>query len=83
MILTGRFSEFVSGFISTTNKEKEEQANWEFFLHKVYDETFNEFKEGIENNKKNQDMSGKTIETTVKNSLNILKGFNPKEGGDS
>lgn len=82
MIQTGRFSEFVSDFISTLNKEKEEQLDWEFFLHKVWEGTFKDFKEDIENNKKNQSMSKRTIETTVKHSMDILSNFNPEKGGE-
>lgn len=83
MIQTGRFFEFVTDFIRTTNQEKEDQLDWEFWLHKVWDGTFEEFKRSIEVNKENQNMSEHTIETTVNNSLDILKNFNPPiEGGE-
>ena len=82
MIQTGRFSEFVDEFIRTYNKEKEEKLDWEYFLHKVYDMTFKEFKEHIKINSETQNMSVKNIETTINNSLNILGNFKPKEGGE-
>ena len=82
MIQTCRFEEFVCELTKTVNQEKEDDVNWQFYLHKVWEGTFKEFLEGIETNKKNQSMSKKTIETTVKDSMNILKGFNPTEGGD-
>lgn len=84
MIQTGRFEFFIDSFISTINREREEQTDWEFFLHKVWDESFSDFKEGIRNNKKNQEMPVQTIETTVKNSMSILKNFKPipEEGGE-
>ena len=83
MIQTGRFSEFVSEFMKTINKEMEDDLDWDFFLHKVWEGTFQEFKEEIETNKKNQNLDKQTIETTVKDSLNILGIFNPiNEGGE-
>lgn len=78
MIQTGRFYEFVVEFVKTSNKEKEEQQNWEFFLHKVWEGTYGEFKKDIEVNRENQKMSATKIETTVKDSLKILGNFKPE-----
>lgn len=83
MIQTGRFSEFVSGFIDAINTERENRNNWEFFLHKVWEGSYNDFMKDIETNKEIQSMSKKDIEATVQDSMNILHGFNPNEkGGD-
>ena len=82
MIQTGRFCDFVDDFIKTINQEKEDQNDWEFFLHKVWEGSFKDFKEEIENNKQNQNMSKRTVETTVNHSMNILNSFNPEEGGE-
>lgn len=81
MIHVGRFAEFVDDFTGTVSKEKEEQINWEFYLHKVLEGTFNDFIEEIENNKRNQNLSERTIETTVQHSMNILNNFNPETRG--
>ena len=43
MILTDRFSAFVSELLRIRNEEKDEQTLWEFFLHKVFDKSFYEF----------------------------------------
>ena len=82
MIQTCRFSEFVEEFAKTVSQEREEQLNWEFFLHKVFEGTYQEFKDDIETNKQNQSMSKEKIETTVKNSMDILNNFNPDKGGE-
>lgn len=82
MIETSRFSEFVDEFIKTNNQEKEEKFDWEYFLHKVYDMTYKEFKEHIKINSETQNMTVKNIETTINDSLNILGNFNPIEGGE-
>lgn len=78
MIQTCRFEEFVSEFVNTVNQEKEDEHDWQFFLHKVWEGTYQEFKETIQTNKDNQDMSMKDIEATVQDSLSILNNFNPK-----
>lgn len=83
MIETGRFREFVDEFIKTYNQEKEDKLDWEYFLHKVYDMTFKDFKEHIKINSETQNMTAKNIETTINDSLNILGNFTPtKEGGE-
>lgn len=81
MIRTGRFAEFVSDFMAATDSEKEEKANWEVWLHKVWDVTYGDFKQGVEDTKKNQQVSRGTIETTIKESSNILENFNPSMNG--
>ena len=79
MLLNGRFEEFVVEFMKTISKEKEERMNWEFFLHKVWEGTYQDFISDVENNKKNLTMPKRAIETTVKHSLDILNNFNPNE----
>lgn len=79
MIQTCRLHEFVVEFTKTIHKEKEERMNWEFFLHKVWDGTYHDFLYDVENNKKNSTMSEKTIETTVKYSMDILNNFKPDD----
>lgn len=76
-IQTGRFEDFVIRFVETTNAEKEEKSNWEFFLHKVFDKSYKEFKESITVDRGTAQMSENEMEATVRNTLNILGGFNP------
>lgn len=80
MIQSGRFYEFVCEFLKTVNSEKEEQAEWEFYLHRVWEGSFAEFRESVKMNRDHQNMSQQTIETTVNESMNILKNFNPEKG---
>ena len=79
MIHSGRFEEFVDEFMRAVFEEKEERMNWEFYLHKVWDGTYQDFLSDVENNKKNLSMTKRTIETTVNHSLDILNNFNPNE----
>ena len=82
-ILTGRFSEFVDEFVQTVMKENEEETSWEFYLHKVQEGSFKDFMDELDNNTKNQNMSERTIETTIQNSMDILNNFTPTEGGEA
>jgi hypothetical protein len=82
IIQTGRLLEFVDEIMTITEAEKEEKVNWEFFLHKVFEGSFNDFLEEQKHNKENQNLSVRAIETTIKHSMNILNNFNPEEGGE-
>ena len=89
MIHAGRFAEFVEDFIRTLNreiadqnKEKEMQFHWECWLHKIFDRDFKEYLAEIENNQAHQNLSERTIETTIQHSMNLLHNFNPEKGGE-
>lgn len=76
MIQCGRFHEFVCEFVNIHNTELEDQTTWEFWLHKVFDQTFKEFLEGINaGNVQEERPPDEELETTVKNSMEILNGF--------
>lgn len=77
VIKANRFSNFVAEFISMINKESEEKTEWEFFLHKVWEGSFKDFKDDTENNRKNQNMSNKDIGTTINHSMHILENYKP------
>ena len=78
MIQSCRFEEFVSEFVKTVNEEKENELDWEFFLHKVYEGSFQDFRESLKTDKEHKNMTMKDIEATVQDSLSILNNFNPK-----
>lgn len=71
LIISERFTEFVLELLGIENEE----MMWEFYLHKVYDKSFDEFKESMKPVLKEQ------LETTVKNSKSILNSFVP-DGGE-
>ena len=83
MILSGRFDEFVTSFMKTINAEKEEETSWQFFLHKVLDGSYSDFREKMRIRNDHQTMSARTVETTIKDSMKILKKLNPEKGGDA
>ena len=83
-IRAGRFTDFVFSFMDAINKEKDEEALWQYYLSRVYDVSFNDFKKNLEDRKKNQDMTERTMEEILKESDNILENFNPEmQGGEA
>lgn len=78
MLQAGRFSAFVDDFMKTTNKEKEDQVNWEYYLHRVMEGSFNDFVQSLKNTEDDKNLSEATIETTVQYSLNLLNNFKPE-----
>lgn len=83
MIRTNRFSEFVSSFVQTIQTEKEDDTSWQFFLHKVMDESYAEFRERLKVRTEHKTMSVRTIETTVNESMRILKKVSQSKGGET
>jgi hypothetical protein len=88
MILSGSFCDFVEDFVDAINRETEEKnaenqwkVNFDVWLHRVFDKSFRDFMDGIENDKQNQEMSEKALETTYHHSMDILKNFNPEQNG--
>ena len=76
MILAARFSDFVG---SLEDFEQEDRT-WQFFLHKVEGQSFEEFKGSLGGQQsKTFEMTKSDIEATVVNSFEILQNFNPNE----
>jgi hypothetical protein len=84
IIRTGRLAEFVENLVEIENNEKEERAMWEYYLTRapMYEGSFNDFKAEIKNNQEHQNLSERTIETTLQHSMSILNQFNPEKGGE-
>lgn len=76
IILSNRLHDFVNEIVMITQEEK----IWQFYLHKVTDKSYQDFREDLEKNNK-QSMSKKQIEATVKHSQMILEGFTPNDKG--
>ena len=79
MIRTGRFSEFVGEILSIHNEETEEKVLWEFWCHKVFDMTYQEFlnKSKGTTSKASEKPSQEILEATVMESRDILNSFCP------
>lgn len=61
-------------------KERVQKSRWEFYLHKVWDMTFEEFVAACENGKKETEevtMQKEEALQIIENSNSILEGFKP------
>lgn len=75
LILINSLSSFIDDFFNFINTEKEEQVQWEFFLHKVFDKSWKEFCDEV-----SQPIVNKEIDlgATVKKSKDMLNNFTPE-----
>ena len=80
MISTGRLYEFVCEFVKTHNDEEEEKSLWEFWLHKVSDQSWAEFRESIGSGNQAAAPTQNDIEETVRLSFEMLEGFSLRGG---
>lgn len=73
---SGRFLEFVNEF----NGIQTEELMWDVWLHKIFDQSFDDYKQGVmEHAKNNVKPTKKQLETTIINSKSILDSFHPEE----
>ena len=72
MIENQRLSPYVDALIDIENEKKQ----WEFFLYKVFDKTYDDFKNTL-NVKPKQTFSKRAIVDTIKKSHTVLSEFNP------
>lgn len=73
-IVARRFCDFVLTFADSEN----EYRMWEFYLHKVHDMSFDEFRKSCSSRQMKQ--AEEQLETTLQNSQTILNGFMPDRG---
>lgn len=75
MIRTKRFLEFVQELIQTHNEDIREKTLWEFYLHRVFDESYQDFKDSLP--EEVHIPSDAELAETISCSVDILNGFNP------
>jgi len=72
MILAEQFSDFVNDVLDFVENER----LWDYYLHKVNGQSFEEFKNSVKERQKV--VTPTNIETTVNDSFDILQGFVPE-----
>ena len=70
LIMTNSLNSFVDDFFDFVNEER----NWEFFLHKVYDKSWSEFSNDIE---QSENQTPIDLGATLVKSKNMLSNFTP------
>lgn len=79
LISNGQFNEFVQFLLNKVSEEKNDAMLWEFFLHKVYDKSFSEWKSELSSERGAADvMDEAKKEEIIARSSAILNGFQPK-----
>ena len=71
LILTNSLNNFISNFIDFVKADNE----WEFFLHKIYDKSWSEFRSSI---KQSDNQEPIDLGATLVKSKNILNNFTPE-----
>ncbi len=74
-IQTSRMCDFIHAFV----EQKTADDRWEYFLHKVWDKSYDEFCKALQTTQDLQEMSEDDIEATIKKSMDILGNFNPEQ----
>ena len=71
--------DFVAEVFKTMAEEKIHDARWQFYLHKVYDMSFEDYVRKCEQPQKgNQQMTHEEIKNVISASRNMLEGFKPE-----
>ena len=71
LIITNSLNNFIDDFFDFVNEER----NWEFFLHKVYDKSWSEFSKEI---KQSENQKPVDLGATIVKSKNMLNNFTPE-----
>lgn len=74
LISAKRFLAFVKEFINITNDEE----IYELWLHRIFDKTYEEFRNEILTNNQNIEAEDQDVETTIKDSYDTLNNFKPE-----
>jgi hypothetical protein len=78
MIRTHRLFEFVNKLVEMHNEEEKDKTLWDVWLHRVFDKSYNEFMEALDDKQKaaptQEEVTNIVVETK-----NMLNGFVPVE----
>ena len=79
MLQTGRLAEFIDEIGQIMWQEKADKQRWDFWLHRVFDMTFDEYVQLCEDSMRQNESSEKNdIEATVKHSYEMIENFHPE-----
>ncbi len=77
IIESGNFVKWIDKFL----KSHKEKIQWEYWLHKEYEQSWIDYKKDCDFKERTyeelQNFDDKEIETTVKQSFDVLENFNP------
>ena len=77
MIRTGRLEAFVDELVKIHNEEYKEKATWEVWLHRVFDQSYSEFAQSVDQGSSTKP-SKDELANIVSESQNMLEAFTPE-----
>ena len=77
MIRAGRFTEFVQEVMRIRNDEMLDQKRWEYWLHRVFDMSFESYLALFDNLDTKETLPEEVLTATVKESMGIINDFCP------
>lgn len=81
MIRCGRLYEFICEVVAIKNEETEEQALWELWLHKDFEQSYAEFRESLEPDSA-AETCGEDLAAILRQSQEILSRCVPDRDGE-
>lgn len=69
--------DFVLEMVKSIADEKLEERRWQFFLHKTYGVSWEDYLKSCEPQQKKEEVSEEQIKITINDSKNMLEGFIP------
>ena len=79
MLQAGRLAEFIDELGQLMWQGKADKQRWDFWLHRVFDMTFDEYVQLCEDSMRQNESSEKNdIEATVKHSYEMMENFHPE-----
>lgn len=79
MLQAVRLAEFIDELGQIMWQEKANEQRWDFWLHRVYDRSFEDYVNECEAAMQQAEASENVnIETTVKNSFEMMENFHPE-----
>lgn len=82
MIDSGRLFEFICEMFSIRREEIEEKQMWEYWLHKVWEGSYAQFRESALNDNSNAAPTHDELKRIASESANMLVNFCPGGGGE-
>jgi len=72
MVEIGQLADFINELVQIRNEELQEKTMWEYYLHRVYDMSFEEFMKQTKEPEAPETMGKDRMVEIVKDSLDIL-----------
>lgn len=74
-IKLGQFRDFSHEIMKTIAEEKKEEIRWQFYLHKVWEMTYEEYLSRCDSKPETHKMNDEQIKDVLQKSMDILEGF--------